>query len=70
MATIYNVSVSRKRIMTFAWSKDWYSFKPWLHKGENIPYITIKKNLSDSGKVSFTYIYIGPLAIVSGKWIA
>ena len=57
------------RISKFVLSNDWNTRVPWQHKGENLPYFAYKRELSDSKEVDFTYLYLGPFAMISGKWI-
>lgn len=50
-------------------SNDWWTLKPWQHNGGVQPYFTKFDEMSESKKVQFHYWYIGPFAIVSGKWV-
>lgn len=60
----------KNRITKFALSNDWYTCTPWQHHDQVLPYLfNYIREISDSGCVNFTYIYIGPFAIISGKWI-
>jgi hypothetical protein len=56
----------RNKITEYFLSHKWYSVTPWHHKGVNQPYFSHKTEHSSS--VVFTYLYIGPLAILSGRW--
>jgi hypothetical protein len=58
-----------KKISYFVMSKDWWSFTPWNHEGLNQSYIDYKESFSKSRNVFFTYRYIGPFAIMTGKWL-
>ena len=58
-----------KRITIISLSKDWYTITPWIHDGKVVPYVSKYVRLSDSRNVLFTYWYIGPIGIVSGKWV-
>ncbi len=60
---------TKKRLVVVALSKDWYSPRPWIHKGKDISYFTKINSVSATGNVRFTYLYLGPLSIVIGKWI-
>jgi hypothetical protein len=57
------------RITRFNLSNAWYVLTPWTHKGNPTGYISKYVELSDCGRVLFTYWYIGPLGIISGKWV-
>lgn len=57
-------------ISKFVLSNDWFSFKPWSHKDQPIPYVWKTTERSESGDVDFTYIYVGPFALISGKWVS
>ena len=69
MAGILFETVNKKRMIVLGLSKDWHTLTPWIHKGETMPYYGIRKNISDSGDVAFTYVYLGPFSLVIGKWI-
>lgn len=59
----------KTRITKFVLSNDWASLHPWSHDGEPIHYFDIVSQVSDAKDVKLTFIYLGPFAIVSGKWI-
>lgn len=69
MAGILFECIRKERMLVLGLSKDWHTITPWEHKGEIMPYIGVRKNLSDSGNVKFTYVYLGPFSLVIGKWI-
>lgn len=69
MANVLFKAGMGRRYLAMALSKDWYTCKPWTHKGDEISYFDICKNTSESGNVKFTYIYMGPIALVIGTWI-
>jgi hypothetical protein len=50
-------------------SNDWHTKTPWQHKGNNVGYISFRKESSKKNNVTVTmkYVYIGPFAIISGK---
>ena len=60
---------TKKRITQFYLSNDWNTTVPWSHRNVEQPYFSCKKELSKSNEVDFTYLYLGPLGIISGKWI-
>lgn len=63
-------TVKTKRITRVFLSDDWNTITPWQHKGKKVPYFfSYIREKSTSGDVDFLYLYIGPLAILSGKWI-
>jgi hypothetical protein len=70
MATIlFKTRITSRYYAAVSWSKDWYTVKPWTHKGENVSYIAVRENISETGNVLFTYVYVGPFAFLIGKWI-
>lgn len=60
---------TKRRITQFTLSNDWNSRVPWQHKNEDLPYFACKRELSDSKEMDFTYLYLGPFAMISGKWL-
>ena len=60
---------TKRRITKFILSNDWNTRVPWQHKGEDLPYFACKREFSNSGEVAFTYLYLGPFALISGKWL-
>ena len=60
---------SSRRITHFALSNDWNTRVPWEHNGEDLPYFAYKRELNTEEEVDFTYLYLGPFAIISAKWI-
>lgn len=60
---------TKKRITKLFLSDDWKSKTPWRHNNLVQPYFAKINETSDSELVDFTYLYIGPFAILSGKWI-
>jgi hypothetical protein len=63
-------SLSKARATHLCLSDDWDTLQPWTHKGEPVPYLfAYRWYRSKTGKVDFTYIYFGPFAVISGKWV-
>jgi hypothetical protein len=60
---------SKKRITKLFLSDDWKSKTPWRHNNLVQPYFSKIKETSESEQVKFTYFYIGPFGIISGKWV-
>jgi hypothetical protein len=60
---------SKKRISKFLFSNDWFSLVPWSHNGVNQPYISKINEPGESEDVEFTFRFIGPIAIVTGRWV-
>jgi hypothetical protein len=59
---------TKKRITALFLSDDWKSKTPWRHNNLVQPYFAKIKETSDSQQVKFTFLYVGPFAILSGKW--
>ena len=60
---------TKGRITQFCLSDDWKSRIPWEHKGEALPYFAARRDFSDCLSVSFTYLYAGPIAMISARMI-
>lgn len=60
---------TKNRVTIVGWSNDWYTLVPWQHKGIDQNYISRVKQLNIRGDIEYTYLYIGPFGIVSGKLI-
>jgi len=60
---------TKKRITKVFLSDDWKSKTPWRHNNLIQSYFAKINEISDSERVDFTYLYIGPFGILSGKWI-
>ena len=60
---------SKTRITKVFLSDDWKSKTPWRHNNLAQPYFSKITEISESERVRFTYTYIGPFGIISGKWI-
>jgi hypothetical protein len=61
---------SKKHIIKLMLSNDWRSLTPWKHNEIVQPYFSKVSELSESKLVHFTHWYIGPFAVLSGKWVA
>jgi len=58
---------SKERITFVTISKDWYTLTPWKFRGENVNYFDVRRELKET--VQFTYVYLGTIRIISGKWV-
>lgn len=67
--TLWDINLSDKQIIKVTWSDSWNTLTPWTHKGNPTGYISFKRELSESEEVDFTYAYIGPIGIISGRWV-
>lgn len=61
-------SQRRLRVVKFFLSDDWKSKTPWRHNNLDQPYFAKQQEFNDTGSVELTYWYVGPFAILSGKW--
>lgn len=68
MAILFDVRI-KKSILVLSISKDWHTLAPWVHPGKLMPYIGVRRNISETGNVHFTYVYVGPFTLVIGTWI-
>ena len=59
---------SKTRITKVFLSDDWKSKTPWRHNNLVQQYFAKVKEASDSGNIDFMYLYIGPFAVLTGKW--
>jgi hypothetical protein len=69
MPKILYESNKTKSVTVVVLSNDWFSFKPWEHKGKPVRYLDYVDQISDSGNVRFKYFYIGPISIVRAIWL-
>lgn len=60
---------TKKRILLISLSKDWNTRTPWTHKGSPAPYFSVYRNVGESKRVHFTYVYIGPISVLYAKWV-
>ena len=56
-----------KRITVINLSKDWNTLTPWKFRDEVVGYFAVRRELKET--VQFTYVYLGPIGIISGKWV-
>lgn len=59
----------KKSALVLSISKDWNTPTPWKHQGKLMPYIGIRRNISETCNVYFTYVYLGPFSLVIGTLI-
>lgn len=60
---------TKKRITKLFLSDIWKSKTPWRHNNLPQPYFVKINETSNSELVDVIYLYIGPFAVLSGKWI-
>jgi hypothetical protein len=58
---------SKERVTYVTISNEWYTLTPWMFRGENVKYFDVRHELREN--VKFTYVYLGPIGIISGKWV-
>lgn len=58
---------SKERITFVTVSNEWYTLTPWQHKGKVLPYFGVRSEVRENTKL--TRIYLGPIGIITGKWI-
>jgi hypothetical protein len=69
MATELFELKSKERVIKFFWSDDWASKTPWRHNNLIQPYFSKVTELGEGQTVLFTYLYVGPFAVLRGKWV-
>jgi len=69
MATqLFKAGYGKSHIRIF-WSDDWKSKTPWKHNNFIQPYFARHSELKDDSTIRLDYWYIGPFAILRGKWV-
>ena len=58
-----------KRYISLVLSKDWLTREPWTHQGAKIPYVCKKRVWSVDSKIYIDHWYLGPVAVLYGKWV-
>jgi hypothetical protein len=58
---------SKDRITFLTISNEWNTLTPWKFRDEVVGYFAVRRELQET--VQFTYWYIGPFGIISGKWV-
>jgi len=58
---------SKERITFVTISDEWNTLTPWKFRDEVVGYFAVRRELKET--VQFTYVYLGPIGIISGKWV-
>lgn len=60
---------TQRRVTKFFLSDDWKSKTPWRHNNLDQPYFAKVKEFNETESIELTYWYVGPFAMLSGKWV-